>query len=127
MVEEFAAADPGQLKYFGGASLVTQSHGQSLMSYFRARYRVTGLYFLDEPETALSPASQVALLRLMIEMAAAGHAQFILCTHSPILMACPGATLYSFDQVPIAPVDYADVAHVRLYRAFLDNPAGFLE
>jgi predicted ATPase len=126
MVEEFAANDPGQLRYFGGKSLLTQSHGQSLMSYFRARYTITGLYFLDEPETALSPTSQVALVRLMAEMAAAGHAQFILCTHSPILMACPGATIYSFDHVPVTPIAYAEIEHVRVYREFLADPESYL-
>lgn len=126
MVEEFAANDPGQLRYFGGKSLLTQSHGQSLMSYFRTRYRISGLYCLDEPETALSPASQVELLRLIVAMAAAGHAQFLLCTHSPILMACPGATIYSFDAVPIETIRYEDIGHIQLYRAFLEHPEAFL-
>jgi predicted ATPase len=126
MLEEFAANDPGQLRYFGGQSLLTQSHGQSLMSYFRARYRIPGLYCLDEPETALSPTSQVELLRVITAMAAAGHAQFLLCTHSPILMACPGTTIYSFDTVPMAPVRYEEISHVQLYRAFLNAPDTFL-
>ena len=55
ILDEWAAADPGQLDYFGGRSLMTQSHGESLMSFFRSRYRLKGLYLLDEPETALSP------------------------------------------------------------------------
>ena len=75
-VDDMAVNDPGQLRYFGGESLVTKSHGQSLMAYFRARYECRGLYLLDEPETALSPASQVELVRLVHRNSGDGHAQF---------------------------------------------------
>lgn len=119
LLDEWAAADPGQLKYFGGESLITQSHGQSLMSYFRSRYRIRGVYFADEPETALSPKSQLELLRLLTELARAGHAQFIMATHSPILLACPGAEIYSFDSVPIRRIAYEETSHYRVYRDFL--------
>jgi predicted ATPase len=125
-LDDFAAADPGQLSYFGGESLMTKSHGQSLMAYFRARYQRTGLYLLDEPETALSPASQLALLRLLQEMSAAGHAQFLICSHSPILLACPGAVIYSFDHDPVQPIRYDDTPHYRIYKAFMADPAGYL-
>jgi predicted ATPase len=118
-VDEWAATDPGQLAYFGGKSLVTQSHGQSLMAYFTSRYQRRGLYLLDEPETALSPRSQLALLDLLGKMSQTGHAQFILATHSPILLACAGATIYSFDAAPIGTVRYEDTDHVRIYREFL--------
>jgi predicted ATPase len=118
-VDEWAVSDPGQLRYFGGKSLVTQSHGQSLMAYFRSRYQVCGLYLLDEPETALSPRSQLALLELLVETSCAGHAQFILATHSPILMSCPGATIYHFDHAPIRRVRYEETEHYQIYRAFM--------
>ncbi len=118
-LDEWAAADPAMLSYFGGKSLVTQSHGQSLMSYFRARYQLKGLYLLDEPETALSPKSQVALVKLLQKMSQAGHAQFIVATHSPILLACPGATIFSFDYTPVRPVAYEETDHYRLYHRFL--------
>jgi len=121
LVDEWARADPGQLKYLGGKSLVSQSHGQSLMSFFRARYRLKGLYLLDEPETALSPRTQLELLQLLTEAGEAGHAQFIVATHSPILLACPGATLYSFDGPSIAPVPYEDTDHYQVYRDFLQQ------
>lgn len=120
-LDEWASTDPGLLKYFGGKSLVTQSHGESLMSYFRARYSITGLYFLDEPETALSPKNQVVLLRILEEMSEAGHAQFIVATHSPILMACRGASILSFDHIPIEPIPYEDTDHYRVYKDFLDS------
>ena len=126
LIDEFASCDPDQLKHFGGKSLVSQSHGQSLMSFFRSRYRLTGLYLLDEPETALSPTSQLALVKLLHEMAAAGHAQFIVSTHSPILLACPDARIYSFDRAPVAPIRYEETDHYRLYKGFLNDPAQYL-
>jgi predicted ATPase len=72
ILDNWAASDPGQLKYFGGTSLLNQSHGQSIMSYFRACYSRTGLYFLDEPETALSPTSQLELMEILREHGKAG-------------------------------------------------------
>ncbi|MBU1249280.1 MAG: AAA family ATPase, partial [Proteobacteria bacterium] len=67
LLDEWAVSDPRQLKYFGGESLVTKSHGQSMMAYFRSRYRIKGVYFLDEPETGLSPTSQLQLLDIINE------------------------------------------------------------
>jgi len=125
-LDDWAEADPGLLKYFGGHSLLTQSHGQSLMSFFAARYRIKGLYLLDEPETALSPRSQVLLVQLLREAAEAGHAQFIVATHSPLLLSCPGAQILSFDHVPVKEVACEDTDHHRLYAAFFRDPAAFL-
>ena len=119
ILDEWAAADPGQLEYFGGKSLVTQSHGQSMMSYFRARYKIRGIYLLDEPETALSPKSQLELLEIIGENSRAGHAQFIIATHSPILLACAGAIIYSFDHVPVQAIQYEETTHYQVYRSFL--------
>jgi predicted ATPase len=127
LLEEWAVADPGQLEYFGGKSLVTQSHGQSSMSLFRARYRLRGLYFLDEPEAALSPRSQMELLKIVAETSAAGPAQFIISTHSPLLMACPGAVLYSFDRCPIGPIGYEQTEHYQIYKSFLTDPSQWLK
>lgn len=120
-LDEWAASDPGQLKYFGGKSLVTQSHGQSMMSYFRSRYQIKGVYFLDEPETALSPRSQLELLEIIGENSQAGHAQFIIATHSPILLACEGAKIYSFDYVPIRVIKYEETEHYKVYKSFLTD------
>ncbi|MCD6361201.1 MAG: AAA family ATPase [Armatimonadetes bacterium] len=119
ILDEWAAADPGQLRYFGGQSLMTQSHGQSLMAFFRARCSLRGLYLLDEPETALSPRSQIELLRLLTVASRESRAQFILASHSPILMACPGATLLSFDTAPVSRIEYEDTEHFRIYRDFM--------
>jgi len=91
------------------------------MSFFKACYAIKGLYLLDEPETSLSPKSQVALLDLLARMTAAGHAQFIIATHSPILLSCPRATVYSFDHIPVAPIAYEQTDHYKLYKAFLTD------
>ena len=120
-VDEWLANDPGQAKYFGGGSLMTRSHGQSLMAFFQARYAIPGLYLLDEPETALSPATQVAFLSLLEQASQAGQAQFIIATHSPIIMALPGAVIYNFDQAPIQPIRYEDTDHYRVYQRFLED------
>ena len=122
ILDEWAAADPGQLDYFGGKSLMTQSHGESLMSFFRSRYRIKGLYLLDEPETALSPRNQLGLLDVMKKAGEDGQAQFVIATHSPLLLAAPHATIYTFDRVPVQPIDYRDTEHYQIYRDFLQNP-----
>ena len=119
LLDEWAAADRGQLNYFGGKSLTTQSHGQSLMSFFRSRYQIKGLYLLDEPETALSPRSQIELLDILKNMSAAGHAQFIIATHSPLLLACPGAIIYTFDNSPVQQIQYEQTGHYSLYKDFM--------
>jgi len=120
------ADNPGQIDYFGGKSLLTQSHGQSIMSFFKARYKIKGLYLLDEPETALSPRSQVELLRLLQEMSAVGHAQFIIATHSPILLACPGSMIYSFDHTPVKAIQYEETEHYQVYKNFMEDPTKYL-
>jgi len=124
-LDEWSALDPGMLKYFGGKSLMSQSHGQSLMSLFRERYKIKGLYFLDEPETALSPKSQLELLTVLQRMSCKGHAQFIIATHSPILLACPDAVILDFNNLPIAPVAYEETEYFRIYRDFLNNRETF--
>ncbi len=121
LLDEWAATDPGQLKYFGGESLVTKSHGQSMMSYFRSRYAVKGLYLLDEPETALSPRSQLNLMEIIRENCEAGHAQFIITTHSPILLSFSGARIYNFDKIPLQTVKYEETDHYRIYRDFFSQ------
>ncbi len=126
VLEEWATTDPGQLEYFGGKSLISQSHGQSLMSFFKSRYKLKGLYLLDEPETALSPSSQLGLLQLLSKNARAGHAQFIVATHSPILLACKEATIYSFDKMPLTNIQYEDTEHFKVYRDFLNQREKYL-
>ncbi|MFA5079360.1 MAG: AAA family ATPase [Dehalococcoidia bacterium] len=125
-LDEWAHSDPGMLEYFGGDSLLTQSHGQSLISFFTSRYKIKGVYFMDEPETALSPKSQLKLLKLLKEMSTDGHAQFIITSHSPILLAFPGAVIYDFDSVPIRPIKYVDTEYYQIYRDFMNNKDAYL-
>ncbi len=119
ILDSWAASDPGQLNYFGGKSLVAQSHGQSMMSYFRSCYERRGIYFLDEPETALSPKSQLGLMDILRENGKAGHAQFIIATHSPILLAYEDAKIYSFDHSPVSEIEYEETEHYKIYKRFL--------
>ena len=125
-LDEWAANDPGMLDYFGGKSLMIQSHGQSLMSFFTSRYRIRGLHLLDEPETALSPKSQIELLHLLKTLSRNGQVQFIIVSHSPILLACQGAEIYSFDQTPVASISYEETDHYRIYREFMADRSRFL-
>lgn len=118
LLDEWANETPDILEYFGGKSLMSQSHGQSILSFFRARYEREGIYFMDEPETALSPKSQLELLDLLDRMGRAGHAQFIIATHSPILLSCPDATIYDFDTIPIKKTAYEETEPYRIYREF---------
>jgi predicted ATPase len=121
IVDDWAASDPQQLKHFGGKSLVTQSHGQSMMSYFKSRYKIKGLYFLDEPETALSPKSQLEFLNMIEKNTRRGHAQFIIATHSPLLLAHANATIFSFDNDLIRLIEYKETDHYRIYKRFLSE------
>lgn len=126
-LEEWAINDRHMFHYFGGKSLVTQSHGQSLMSYFKSRYTLKGLYFLDEPETALSPSSLIDLLNLLIRINQQGHAQFIIATHSPFLLACPDAEIFTFDRTTIEPIAYKETQYYQIYKNFMNNPDGFMD
>jgi len=103
-----------------------RSHGESFFTFFKARFQPNGLYLLDEPEAPLSPLRQLAFLSLLKEMVEQHNAQFIIATHSPILMAYPEAVILSFDQSPISSVAYNDLEHVSLTRDFLNNPQAFI-
>ncbi|MEM7029291.1 MAG: AAA family ATPase [Chloroflexota bacterium] len=109
-----------------GEDADAQSHGEAFLSVFQARMVPKGLYLLDEPETPLSPIRQLALLSILKDMVTK-ECQFIIATHSPILMAFPEATILNFDEHTITPIAYDDVEHVSITRAFLNNPAMFLQ
>jgi predicted ATPase len=126
-LDDVALCDPGRLKYHGGKILNTLSHGEAILTYFSGRFHIKGLYFLDEPEAALSPAAQVRFLRLLQRLEAAGHAQFVIATHSPILLAHPGAQIFDFDSSHIEEVNYEDTTHYRLYKQFFTDRSAFLE
>lgn len=120
-----ASGSLAELEARYGADLDAMSHGQSFLKLFEARFVPGGLYLLDEPEAPLSPQSQLGLLALMTSMVAQ-DAQFVVATHSPILLAYPGARIYSFDQAPPAAVAYEELEHVVLTRDFLNAPERFL-
>jgi len=126
-LNEWGMADPGCLDYFGKTSLVLRSHGQSHMAFFENRFARKGLYLLDEPENALSPARQLELLQLLRRFVARGDVQFIIATHSPILLALPEAEIFSFDAGPIRKVAYEDTQYFRVYRDFLNNREKYLD
>jgi predicted ATPase len=115
----------GELRRRYGDGLDSQSHGESFVRFFQERLVPGGTYFLDEPEAPLSPSRQLSFLALLRQMVEDGG-QAIIATHSPILLAFPGAEIWSFDQQPIAPVQWDELEHVRLTREFLANPELFL-
>ena len=106
---------------YGGKSLHHQSHGESFLALFQNRFE-HGLYILDEPEAALSPQRQLAFLRIIRELETPRHAQFLIATHSPILLAYPGATLYQFEEDGIREIAYRETDHYLVTKEFLNNP-----
>ena len=108
-----------------GVNLDANSHGESFFRLFQSRFVPGGLYLLDEPEAPLSPQSQLGLIAMIRDMVAQ-NAQFIIATHSPILLAFPGARILSFDETPIREVTYGELEHVALTREFLADPQRFL-
>jgi predicted ATPase len=98
------------------------SHGESFLALVMNRFRDGGLYFLDEPEAALSPTRQLALLTHLHQLAARG-AQFVIATHSPLLLAYPEALILSLEEDGIHPLAYEETEHFRVTRQFLRNPA----
>jgi predicted ATPase len=108
-----------------GEDLDANSHGESFLKLFHARFVPGGLYLLDEPEAPLSPLRQLSLLSMLKEMVNQ-DAQFIIATHSPLLMAFPEAAILSFDSYPLKEVAYHELEHVSLTRDFLNHPESFL-
>jgi len=121
------SGDPKQrFRPYGGESLHQMSHGESFWAVLEHRFGKEGLYLLDEPESALSPTRQLAALGRMHALAAAG-AQFIVATHSPILMAFPEATIYHFGDGPLRQVAYEDTEHHQVYSDFFHRREAMLK
>ena len=119
-----AAAAP-IINSYGGVSLHNQSHGESFLALVKNRFGGNGLYILDEPEAALSPMRLLTLIRLMKDLVDNGS-QFIISTHSPILMAFPGAQILELTERGIKPTCYQDTEHYQVTKRFLDNPEKML-
>ncbi len=111
---------------YGGASLHERSHGESFFDLLEHRFGGNGLYILDEPEAALSPSRQLSMLVRMHDLLAR-NSQFIIATHSPILMAYPGAQIYQIARSGIEPIAYEDTEHFQVTRAFLNRHEQMLE
>jgi predicted ATPase len=120
-----AASSLADMERRYGIDLDANSHGQSFLKLFQSRFVPGGLYLLDEPEAPLSPQSTLALLAMISDMVRE-DAQFIVASHSPILLAFPGATIYSFDGGAIEAMEYESLEHVTLTRDFLNDPQRFL-
>ncbi len=112
---------------YGDDLLTCASHGESFLRLFQSRMVPHGLYLLDEPEAPLSPVRQLALLKMIRDLAGQGGCQFILATHSPILMAIPEAQLLDFDRAPLAPVMYDQLESVSLLKQFLACPQRMID
>jgi predicted ATPase len=113
------------LSIYGDVPLHQQSHGESFLALAANRFGADGLYLLDEPEAALSVSGELALLAVIARAAAAG-AQFVVATHSPILLACPDARVYEFDGSGVTTPGYDDLQAVSLTRGFLAAPERYL-
>jgi predicted ATPase len=113
---------PRVIDSYGGTSLHEQSHGESFLALVRHRFRGEGFYVLDEPEAALSPNRQLSLLALMYDLVERRRSQFLVATHSPILMAYPGATIYHLsDGGGMRRVAYEETDHYQITKDFLGN------
>ncbi|GAB5492768.1 MAG: AAA family ATPase [Phototrophicaceae bacterium] len=119
------ARDYQALKDLYGTGLDAQSHGESYFKLFQARFRAGGLYLMDEPEAPLSPNRQLTLIAMLKQMIDQ-DAQFIIATHSPILLAYPNASIYNFTGGRIEQADYESLEHVQITRDFLNNPQAYL-
>ncbi|MBC2601265.1 AAA family ATPase [Puniceicoccus vermicola] len=105
-----------------GEDLHAVSHGEGFLKFFESRCVPGGLYLIDEPEAALSPQRQLAFLSLMKTLVEESEAQFIIASHSPILLGYPGARILSFDDGALAEASYEDLTHVTLTKSFLSDP-----
>jgi len=117
----------GAYSSYGGKSLHEQSHGESFLAFFKNRINRGGFFILDEPEAALSPQRQLSLLVIIHQLCKDPNMQFIIATHSPILLSYPGATIYSCDDNHIKKISYTQTPHYQIMKDFLNNPDLYLK
>lgn len=125
-IDTLAEEDNSILKAYGGKSLHKQSHGESFLSLFNNRLS-KGLYILDEPEAALSPKRQLTFLAIINELEKSGNAQFIIATHSPILLSYPNSNILFLSDEGINEIDYKETEHYQLTKDFLDSPERYFK
>jgi predicted ATPase len=109
-----------------GDNMQAFSHGEAYLNILQTRIQDKGIYLLDEPEAALSPLKQLSLIAFLLEVLKGGNAQFIMATHSVILMGMPGAVLYEIQEDGIQRMEYKETDHYRITKNFLDNPDYYL-
>lgn len=126
LAKECGGADKAYAGY-GGKSLHEQSHGESFLAFFQNRLGDGGFFIFDEPEAALSPQRQLSLLAIINNMCKKPNAQFIIATHSPILLAYPNSTIYSCDSGILTKINYQDTEHYKITKNFLNNPDIYLQ
>lgn len=124
-IDQLESERTGLLASYGDTSLHKQSHGESFFSVFMNRFKGGGLYILDEPEAALSPSRQMSMITRMHQLVQQ-DSQFIIATHSPIIMAYPGATIYEIKD-GFKPVEYEETEHYQVMKTFLNNTRGMLD
>lgn len=112
--------ETGYLDGYGGRSLHTQSHGESFMAVLLHKLRGNGIYLLDEPEAALSPSRQLAALAAIHQLVE-DHSQFVIATHSPILLSYPNSKIILFDKSGVSEVAFEDTEHFAVTKDFLNN------
>lgn len=125
-LDEEDSFGPPIIDSYGGQSLHEQSHGESFMALLINRFGGNGLYILDEPEAALSPIRQMAMISRMHELVKA-KSQFIIATHSPIILSYPNATIYQLGVDGVQPIKYKETEHYQVTRDFLNCPAKMLK
>jgi len=121
VIDEDPSFQPPVINSYGGKSLHKQSHGESFLALVQNRFGGDGVYILDEPEAALSPSKLLTLIA-EIDLLVKKNSQFIIATHSPILMAFPNAQIYQFSKDGIESVSYEDTEHYKITKSFMDNP-----
>ena len=122
-LDDILLDDPGRDEYYGGGSLNVLSHGESFLAFFRGySFQLGGLYILDEPEAALSPQNQVEFVRILMNNVLSGNKQYVIATLSPIILACPGAQILSFDNRSIQPLGYEQTTTYNFYKEFMSDP-----
>ncbi len=109
-----------------GDNMQAYSHGEAYLKILQTRIGNKGIFLLDEPEAALSPLKQLALIALIMEIVKGNNAQFIMATHSPILMGIPNASLYEIQEDGMTKVAYNETDHYRITKQFLDDPQFYL-
>lgn len=120
------AGQAGAIENRYGKDMDAHSHGEAFIEFFTTRFVPGGLYLLDEPEAPLSPLRQISFLMLLKEMIAQ-NSQFIIATHSPIIMAYPGAKIISFDGNSLEEISYEDISSVKTMKSFLNHPGAYLQ